>query len=65
MLAFLGLLTPAWDMAHTSSHTLQPEHLSGITVSFLRNLYHLYKILAIFYYNYYLLVLLAPYSIIK
>ena len=38
MLAFLGLLTPAWDMEHTSSHTLHPEHLSGITVSFLRNL---------------------------
>ncbi len=51
MLAFLGLLTPAWDMEHTSSHTLHPEHLSGITVSFLRNLFHLYKILVIFYYN--------------
>lgn len=51
MLAFFGLLTPAWDMAHTSSHTLQPEHLSGITVSFLRNLitriYILYYLFAI------------------
>jgi len=51
MLAFLGLLTPAWDMEQTSSHTLQPEHLSGITVSFLRNLFHLYRMLAIFDYN--------------
>ena len=35
MAPFLGLLTPKRSIEQTSSHTLQPEQRSGITVSFL------------------------------
>jgi hypothetical protein len=35
MLLFLGLLTPKRLIEHTTSQSLQPEHLSGITVNFL------------------------------